>query len=344
MEKVLFILSSTFTIIGTVIGAGFISGRELISFFGSSFFLPSVYLTLILFSLSFYFVLKSGEEFGGYNSLNERVFGRYKDFTKWVMLICSFIVVAGMIAGIDSLFYQTLNVPKSIPVFSLFTLIFCVLVVRKGVDGISKINLFLVPVVIIFIVLVLLKKQSFEYKFTQSNNIILLFLNPFSYVGLNVYLSAPVLCDLGSKKNTNKIIPAITASLLLGISITLILASIYYEGANAINSDMPLLYIIAGNSKIVTIIFTVISLLGIITTLLSSLYPLYQTAQKSKHNKLTTVLILSGAFLLSRIGLKGIVGYIYPLIGVFGIIYIIITTIYLLRNKRKQPIKSKNDL
>lgn len=323
MKDCLNILNAVLVTIGSVIGAGFISGSELICFFGNSYFLPAVYTASILFFGSILLLITLGQRYKGFDNMNKVFLRGLKTPINIILLFSSLIIVASMLAGIDSLIKSSILPTFDLPIFSILTLVLTFFVSSKGVNGVTIINLVLVPLILSFILFFLLQNKSFEYNFSQNGDYFKSAVSCFSYVGMNIFLASPVICDLGAKIKKGKTLTALITSIILAVSITLILASIYFEGANAINSDMPLLYILSGGGKVWLIIFIIISYFGILTTLLSSYYPLHNFCMSHKYSMLLRILVCLTAFGISRLGLKPIVNYLYPFLGIVGAIFLI---------------------
>lgn len=114
--------------VGTVIGAGFVSGRELLQFFGC-FRISTVYCTGFAFLFSFLLCVRLGKIYGGFEGALKGVFGRLSRFVKAVILFGSFVSCAGMLSGLNSL------LPHAKPFLSLAFLCLCLLRFRKGGEG-----------------------------------------------------------------------------------------------------------------------------------------------------------------------------------------------------------------
>ena len=67
-------LRALFTMVGTVVGAGFVSGRELLQFF-ACFRISTIYCAGLLFFLSFLLFVRLGRIFGGFEGVLKGVFG-----------------------------------------------------------------------------------------------------------------------------------------------------------------------------------------------------------------------------------------------------------------------------
>lgn len=300
------VLRGTLFIVGTSIGAGFLSGAELVRFFHTErFFLP------VLFSCTVYFFavllfLWLGKRHGGYRGTVNALFGRAAPVVYSAVFCCSFIVCAGMIAGLDAL------LPRVKPLLSVVGLIVVVFCIGRGLKGISALNLVLVPALLLFIFFYSRGEKSFSYPILPDGAGG--FLGGTLYAAMNAFLAAPVLMDAG-REMKRTLPPALLSAIAIAASAVCILGRIYREGAGAIGAEMPFLYVMRGK------IFYAAAALAILTSLASSLYPMLLACEGIGGGKkyAAKAVVLLAAFALSRVGLTGIVRFFYPAVGFAGI-------------------------
>ena len=307
-------------LVGTVVGAGFVSGAELVRFFPSENFLPCAFLAALLIFLGFALLFACGKKYGGFDGTLAHVFKKSAPAARWVILAASLMTSAGMLAGLDSVMAEGFGVPKSIPVLSVTVLVSVCFLSEKGTAALGWVNLCLVPAILVFVASLALRKTDFSYAFLPAGEPFSAMLYVILYAAMNVFLAAPVVCDLGAKYGGGTVAAA-GASLVIGACIVIILANIFAAGANAIGADMPLLAVM-GAQSVMGKIFAIVSAFGIVTTLFSSWYPLHARAKRCRHARSARVLLCAAAFLLSRFGLKNIVGFAYPLLGLCGILFL----------------------
>lgn len=301
------VVQTALFIVGTSIGAGFISGAELVRFFhGERFFLPLL-LSCALFAALLYLFMRLGKEHGGYEGALSALFSKGAPYVKCALSLCALIPCAGMLAGLDAL------APGLKPLPSLLGLALAAVFVRRGIKGVSLLNLVLVPCLLAFVFLYARGDKSYFYPAVPASYGG--FLGGIFYAGMNAFLAAPVLLDAG--KEVKRLLPsALLSALVVFVSAVLILGKIYREGAGALGAEMPFLYVMQGKK-----IFSVAVACSILTSLVSSLYPLYCLSERFSGRKKTAArgAILLTAFSVSRVGLGGIVGYFYPALGALGI-------------------------
>ena len=148
IKSMIHILSIALIYCGTVFGAGFASGQEIVSFF-SSHFLWGVVLSVFvgfLFSFFGYAVCSKAKEFG-LNSAKE-YFGFLfpKAVSGLLHFICmAFLVVSFciMIAGCGTLFKEQFSLRPMIG--SLFSLVICYKIIKNRVGGLARFNAVITP-------------------------------------------------------------------------------------------------------------------------------------------------------------------------------------------------------
>ncbi len=302
-------LMTFMVIVGTVIGSGFLSGKEIVVFFSRfgkmSYF--CIFLAFLLFWGLFYFFLKYA---GG--TLNRLASSKYAKVLNF--LIC-LILSAAMFAGIIDLL-SSLWFPIQISIIFIMLLI-CSRIALKGASVLEKLNLFLVPIMIVFLIINLISLLSLK---TSS-----LFVGgyyPYSiffcvlYVILNTSNSAIVISNF-SKELTQKQKVQVSFSAALALFIILLFANIVLlQNSFAFGQEMPLLYLVKGVQKI---LMSIIMLIGCSTTLFSLVYTI-SSSLRGVHNKFFLLFFSVGLpFALSFLGFGLIVSYCYPLTSVLGI-------------------------
>ncbi len=300
-------LRNAFFIVGTSIGAGFLSGAELVRFFRGKYFVLPVILSSAIFCGMCFLYLYLGRKYGGYEHAVKALFRRAAPVVKWGVFLLSFIPCAGMLAGLDAL------LPRLKPLLSIAGLFVAVFFVLRGTKGITIFNSVLVPVLLGFVFFSGGKIQTVSPVYSGTGR-------PFAggivYAGMNAFLAAPVLMDAG--KDMKRILPpALLSAAAVAVCAVVILGKIYAAGAGAIRAEMPFLYVMR-NAKL----FSVMAAAAILTSLVSSLYPLLTAcgALTGVKKYAAESVVLLAAFSLSRVGLTGIVNYFYPLLGGVGLL------------------------
>ena len=311
------IFLTAFLCIGSIVGAGFISGRELIGFFGTKGFLPfTVFAGIFLFAcLMLLFSL--GREYDGSDGLNAALMKNPRPFGAMV-LIASFIFLSTMLAGLDAI-GESFGLPGYIPVISSLSLICVTVCSRHGLKGIEKINFVLVPVVIVIINVLIFTGVSPDFS-GAAPDIKTGIAKAALYVFLNSFSNLPVLVGTARGKSMKVLAgaAAVTAA-AISVQAAIILGAVSAGGANAENAQIPLLFVLGDTASAV---YAAAVSAAILSSLSSAYYPLYIVA-KEKMQKTGVVILCLASLVLSRVGLKGLIDYVYPLLGALGAVYII---------------------
>ncbi|MDY0395057.1 hypothetical protein RWE15_12305 [Virgibacillus halophilus] len=170
MKQWISILLVAATYIGTVVGAGLATGKEIVTFFshfGSAGALAIICscLLFILFGTKI-MIISARMQLYSYKEFNEYLFGR--KWGKWLNVTIFIIVVSVtsvMLSGAGALFHEQLGLPFQAGI--LLTLLLCYPVVMNGLKGLFAINAYIVPLIILFSLFVFVfifdgKPQLFE--------------------------------------------------------------------------------------------------------------------------------------------------------------------------------------
>ncbi len=301
-------LLSILTLLGVVIGSGFMSGKEIVVFFSrfGSFSFVGIFIVFVLFFLLFKFMF-----FYGQYALTRLAKSKISFAINTVL--CLFFSAA-MFAGISSIL--NFNV-KFFNFFVFFIVIFtCFLVFKFGIGSLNKINLFLVPFMIAVLLITLFSKFSlsslgdFNFSFVSVFYSIL-------YVVLNTSNSGILIAKLGeSLTKRQKTQVAFISSLTLSL-ILLVANWVLIQNPECFDDAMPLIIMFSSYMRVLMIIVT---LIGCLTTLLTLVYTLSSSLRGLCKNEFfiffTSVIL---PLTLSLLGFNFILEQLYPLASVLGI-------------------------
>lgn len=328
------ILKVIFVIIGTLIGAGFASGREIYLFFskyGENGKI-GIILTGIITGVIIYKVLEITKtyEINNYNKLLERINWKHSKLNKYINLIVnSFLLISFyiMIAGFSAYILQTYNMP--IYISSIIFVVICYIIFKKSIQGVIKANEILVPILIMLIAYLEIKNIPYSFNAnaistlgeTTSSWIILSIL----YASYNSILLIPVLTGLRNYLDSKKQIIKIS---IISSSIIIILALFIYSlllrGEFFVSElEMPLIEITMQFGRIFKYIYGFVIIASIFTSAISAGYSFLGNVSKTKKSYEIILLIMSiTGIAVSNIGFSKLVEMLYPLFGVLGLIQI----------------------
>lgn len=350
------ILKIVFVIIGTMIGAGFASGKEIYLFF-FSFGIEGIIgllISAVITGITIYKTLeiinkndiKTYKEFiyclgksknnnkndnkSNYKNNNNNNNKNKKIGNVINVVVNSFILVSFfiMIAGFGTYFNQTYGIPKIFGGIALA--IFCFFVFMTSTKGIVKVNSLIVPILIITVLIIGITNilnlplgDLDKYIIRQNNSSFIL--SSITYSSYNSILLIPVLITLRNYLKDKKQILKIT---VISSFIILILSSSIFFLFTKIdvdikNLEMPAVYMVEKILPIFKNIYGIIILGSIITTAVSLGASFLQNVSKSKKSYPQIALIMCiTSVLISNIGFSNLVATLDPIFGYLGLIQI----------------------
>lgn len=318
--------------IGTVVGAGFASGQEILQFF--AYFgwpgLVGIALATVLFCYFGLIILRLGARLnaGSHREVAEAVSGKYGgmlvDYTITFFLFGGLIT---MLAGSGAIFSENYGIPAWIG--GLIMLFFTVATVLGGFEEVITAISAVAPVLIgsllfmgfhsffsrsAFLPAAHEELAVFPYWWTMA----------LLYVSYNITLAMPILAVLGGKIRNNATLTggALWGGAGLGLGAAAVFIALVSYFPATLTRKIPLLYAARQISPEFKGFFVLILLAEIYTTAVSSLFGftarLFPGRVLNKNKKI----ILTGivAFIASLFGFVNLVRFLYPLVGAVGLI------------------------
>ncbi|MCI8556019.1 MAG: hypothetical protein HFI85_05605 [Clostridia bacterium] len=297
-------------IVGTVIGSGFISGKEIMVFFSRFGWYSFLFIALafVLFFVLFKLLLNCGEK-----ALNKLEKSKFSFLIN--LFLCLFFSSA-MFAGIANLL-QFDNIFANLAVF-FFVLLLSYLVFKHGLGGLNKINMVIVPIMILIFVGFLASKISFktvEFEGFAAGGAGLVY--AILYVILNTANGGVIIANYGKKLSKRQKTQVAFLSALTLFVILLIANLVLLLNPTSFVYAMPLVSIFSGVGHIV---MTIVVFMGCLTTLLTLVYTLSTSMRGLCKNEILIFFVsVIVPLLLSLVGFDFIVEHLYPLASVLGI-------------------------
>lgn len=307
---------------GCFFGAGFVSGNEMLSFFGKfgivGFLLFASSLAVSAITAYRLSVLNNSVYQGKTNSV---VFGtknkfllKISTFAKCFFMFC-LVTFCTSCAG--ELFNYAADVNKICGAV-LFSII-CALISVTGKKGTLTVFSLCVPAISLFCVF-----YSFVYTcrtkeifIPQSGFALAELYTPFLYASYNIFAGAGTLvsaepCDKQSLKKgllTGSLILFLCGSAVMWLTVI----------SPHTNNNLPMVDIIYSRSNVLGCVFSALLLLSLISTAVSRIFMLVNTLfKKASIKKNVCPAICIFAFTASLAGLDNIIGFIYPVFGIMG--------------------------
>lgn len=317
-------------IIGTFVGAGFASGKEIYIFFtqyGNAGIIGAVVsslLTGIIIHKTLSIVKKCNIE--NNNQFVETITNNKKGSIIIKNVINIFLLISFFImcAGFSTFFKQEFGVPI---IFTGIILgIAMYFIFMKNVNGIINLNTILVPIMIIIIFYIGIKSKNAEnIAFNQINiqtNIWRAIIKSILYTSYNSIILIPIIISAYKCIKDKKSITIVT--IFTALSIVVLIAfmhKILINSSNIRNVDMPILTILNSYDKI---IYACVIIAAIFTSAISAGYGLIENIKEKNKYKLASFVICVIQIPISYIGFGNLVETLYPIFGGVGIAQILL--------------------
>lgn len=328
--------------IGTVVGAGFASGQEIMQFFTR--FGRMGMITLMLSGILFYIaaaaVMKAAAYYSTYNykDLIYRISGNKTGFL-YDILITAFLLIGTsvMFAGSGALFRESMGVSTfwGIALMALLTL----LIILQSLDGILRVNSTIVPMLFLVVAAVLvstvIKGDVGSIGTKLSENYSGNFLKPIFfflfYCSYNTFLSIGVLAAIPEKIRNRPVLKAgvlfgamglMLLSLMLNISLTI-------KSPQVFEYSIPMGYIISDFGKAIKSAVTLCIWCEIFSTAVSNAFSIAKRMSRSRQisYKLACFITVLCCLPLAFFEFRSLISFFYPIFGALSM-YIILRLVF----------------
>lgn len=332
-----YILKCVFIIIGTLIGAGFASGQEILSFFNRygnnglyGMIISGVVFGIIIF-ITLYIIDKKN-----INEYDELIFNN--KILKFVFEIFLFICFCIMVAGCGAFFEQQFKLPFLLG--STLCSMVCYGVFLSKYKGLETLNTILVPFIIIGIFIIGAGEYengaiaNISYKMPRSYTSSWL-VSSLLYASYNSIVLVPILLTFREYKlsrNQKVFISIISMILFLSIGILLYnILNIYYPDILAF--ELPNVKLASLLGKFQMTFYGVVVVTAIITTAVSSGYAFLEMRQRNYNIK--AIILCVTSVLFSKVGFSDLVNTAFPLFGYLGLLQLVCIIIIGLKKQKK---------
>ncbi|MCA1032296.1 hypothetical protein LCL95_14775 [Bacillus timonensis] len=328
-----------FLILGTIIGAGYASGRELWQFFGDQSGLAIILFTVI-FIICCYVILKISyeEQTVHFYPVLERLIGKkLSHFYDGMIIVYLFTTTVVMLAG-GGATLEMFHIP-----YWLGVLIFCVLLVLLfiwDIKGMISMNIIILPILILGLIVTLLlfvisNGKPFSFDLEAQRN----WPAAFTFTALNILPLIAVLAAVG--KEIKHIGEAKIASIGSGVILGLI-SFIYNESLMQIAEEIMLyeipLFAILKHYPYTMLVFMSLLLWGAIyTTAASGVFGITTRFRKSDGLPLWLLALISLCLMVpfTTFGFATLVAVLYPLYGIANLYLLGAILLYPILNRYK---------
>ncbi|MBO3065915.1 MULTISPECIES: YkvI family membrane protein [Staphylococcus] len=338
-----------FAYVGIVVGAGFSTGQEVMQFF-SPYGLWS-YIGVILSGLILGFigrqVAKIGTAFDAQNheSTLDYLFGdKFSKLVDYLLIFFLFGISVTMIAGAGSTFQESFNVPTWLGALIMVIAIYITLLMdfNKIVRALGIVTPFLIILVVIIAAYYLFNGSISIGKVNETvpeASLWLGILKGINYGGLAFAVGFSTIVAIGGDASRRRVSGA--GALFGGIVYTILLALINFalqsEFPKIENADIPMLTLANGINPWIALVLSVIMLAVMYNTILGLMYSFAArfTEPYSKKYHIFIVIIMVVGYGLSFVGFAGLINFLYPIMGIVGLVVVIGVLIKYYSRKRQ---------
>lgn len=320
-------------IIGTMIGAGFASGKEVYVFFAQykimgliGAVVSSIITAIVIYAtlkISKSYKIENNNKFVDIISKKDNMSTIVKNIIN-TFLLASFWI---MCAGLCSFFKQEFDIPIIITALISGCIIYILLM--TNIEGIMKLNTLIVPIMILAILYISIinsqTAQIFELDNMANVGAIRAIIKAILYTSYNSILLIPIIVSMSRDVKTDKDIKriAIISSLIIFILLILIYQMLVCAKTDISKIEMPILSLLEKEIW-QKIIYGIAIVSAIITSVVSASYGALENIKDKTKYKMSAIAICLLEIPISYIGFGNLVSTLYPVFGAIGIVQIIL--------------------
>ncbi|MGM0877084.1 MAG: YkvI family membrane protein [Bacillota bacterium] len=317
-----------FLILGTIIGAGYASGRELWQFFGFESGLAICIFTII-FVIAVYVIMKISyeEKSNHFFPVLERLIGRKLSYVYDVLIVLYlFTTTIVMIAG-GGATLEAFSVPYWGGI--LFFSVLLVLLFLSNTNGIIRLNTIIIPLLVLGLFYALLSFNiSHHHSWVLDLNKQYNWPAAFTFTSLNILPLIAVLSAIGKeiKGLWEAKVASIGSGVVLGAMSFVYNETLIQMADYLADYEIPLFAVLKGSPFAVFLFMSVMLWLAIYTTAVSGIFGL-----ASRFKQFMNIPFWLMAFVLvllmipfTRFGFANLVAILYPLYGLINL-YLLVT-------------------
>ncbi|HHY83152.1 MAG TPA: hypothetical protein GX505_10815 [Clostridiales bacterium] len=333
--------------IGTVVGAGFATGQEIMQFFTRYGFRSfwAILISAVLFILVGRSILLYGRKLDAksYGSLADHIFGWTGSFINLYLGVTFVLICGAMFAGAGALFQEQWGVPYIIG--ASVTAFLTLLVTLRGIKGVLTVNSFIVPLLVVFSVLVFAHVVLQGYKPAVSMHALPLSLEIFNllrtgvtYASFNLVLSIGVLAPMGREPKSEKAL--YLGSFLGGTVLGLLLAMGNYSLLcfipEVFNREIPQMAIVGRMGSFFVTVYGLVVWAEIFTTAVGNLFAIHTIVQERymRSSPFPAIAAAAAGLIICGLGFSNIVSWFYSALGIIGFALSAVLLVQIIRSRR----------
>lgn len=340
MRNAVKVLQISFTYIGTVVGAGFATGQEILQFFtkyGKWGVLTILLSTILFIWLGTKMMLLAQKiKATSYEDLNRSLFGN--TVGRWLSLF-TLIVLIGvnsvMLAGAGSVFTEHLGFYYQTGL--IVTIVSTYLLLGRGIKGVMQLNSIVVPMMLILSLTIIFNtmgspEAAHFVTLTTDKSLFATWASPLMYTAFNLSMAQAVLVPIGSHTKSRKVI--IWGGILGGAGVGFMLMaghfalSAYMPGI--VQYEIPMGNIAEQLGTTVQLIYVFLIFMEIFSTFVADIYGV--TLQIKQYinvsPRIISIFILLICYFTSQFGFSSLLSVLYPTFGLFSLLWAVMLAVY----------------
>ena len=322
---------AAFTYMGTIVGAGFATGREITEFFTQY----GIWGTVGIFVSSVFFIflgmkimlLAVSTESNNLHSFLTYLFGpKFGGYCNGLIVLMIIGVTIVMLSGAGALFQEQLHLSKWLGVALMVVL--CYGFISRGIQGLHDVNGLIVPFMILFSFMIFIwSKPSLDSLLEiQSETSFLWLFKALIYASFNLTSALAVLIPLAHELKEESYIKKSSQHGGIGLMMLLLFNHFAISRLQSFqNIEIPTAELLVHATEWIHLFFVLVILGEIFSTLAANSFGIMELAYDkwSWSKNLTLIVLLVFCAIFSSFQYSVLISILYPLFGVFGLIVII---------------------
>ncbi|AHV96908.1 membrane protein [Paenibacillus sabinae] len=333
MRQTLRTLQIAFTYIGTIVGAGFATGREILQFFTQYGHWAT--LTIILSTGVFIWLgtkmmilaRRIGAE--SYEDFNCHLFGKN---TGGIISLFTLLILVGvnsiMLAGAGAMFEEHLGLHYQTGL--LVTLVGSYLLLRRGIAGILQMNSVVVPLMLSLSLIIIFNtidhpEARHFISLVTERSAFSAWMSPFLYTAFNLGMAQAVLVPMARHTQDDRTLTY--GGIIGGLGIGFMLMAAHFAMSahmpGILKFEIPMASIALSLGTVVQFVYMLLIFLEIFSTFVADIYGVtLQLAQRLPISRsVITAAVMLTCYVFSQFGFSNLLGLFYPMFGALSLVW-----------------------
>lgn len=335
------VLIVSFSYVAALVGAGFASGQEIISFFvkyGKTSILglviASVAFGLMATAITAWCVEEKEFEYSGF--LDKCMGKKANIATQIITLVFGLAVFCAMASGCGEMGYALFGIDVRWGILAICLV--CCIAFILGTDGAMEINAVLGAGIVVGIISICL--YILTYREHQTFSLARSVVSSLSYSGYNLITAPCVLVPLSARlrNKTEAVYTGLVSGCTMFVMMLLmwLILSIYYGEINL--GEIPMLTMAMRQNRAITVIYSVLLLLALLSTAISNGIGCINILKSCTGFFTAACIVLGCGLFFARAGFGNLIDKVYRICGyagVFPVVYILIKILNFFKKHRK---------